>query len=1222
MESRLMATEINKIQNILESKFSMENYVVLIEEVFSSAKIVSPYKQKSEYSNFTSHIVGYNHVADYVTPDGKSVLILAVELQKESYVENSRSTQRSYAKKLIESNNNDAAIIAFYTKNDSKWRLSYVRLDYDMKFEAGRLKAEEKITPAKRYSFLVGEDEPSHTAIERLYLFISDKNAHPTLNDLDEIFSVEKVTKEFFNLYCEKYHELRECLLENEDFLEESERCGFTVEQFAKKLMGQIVFLYFLQKKGWLGVGAWPETLTEKEYRNIFYTKGAQGKLIKDNLPKVYIKNEDEYILHTRALYHISPEAEEVIANNIPQNVAAEKRKNWGDGSKRFLRGLFEFYKKHDVNGNFYNDYLEPLFYDTLNKNRGNMGYSTLLHCRIPFLSGGLFEPINGYDWQLSDLRIPDEIFSNRDGKVENIGDGILDIFDRYNFTMSEDEPMEREVAIDPEMLGKVFENLLDVTDRKSKGAFYTPREIVHYMCQESLINYLTNTTRLEEEDIRDLIIYGDFMKDEDTVKEKRLGNSEMFISEDIFKVDRDGTIVVNRLNDIDEALKDIRIADPAVGSGAFPVGMLNEIVRARQTLTEYMAIVERTKAVSEAQANKLVRNLRSERNAYDLKKYTIQNSIFAVDIEPSAVDIAQLRLWLSLVIDDEINPSATNILEGHRNPLPLPNLECNILCGNSLVDEFEGYPLLGSNEDIATNYEGQAYSLFQNEYDAVISKILETQNLIFNCNEPLKKEQLLKELSSLKDTAIESQLFYMSPETRERYEATKDLTSKPYILWQLEFAKVFKEKGGFDVVIGNPPYIQLQKTINEDTGEKMGDQYQNLGFSTFAKTGDIYCLFYEKGYQLLHKNGVLSFITSNKWMRAGYGEKLRAFLANKTNPMCLIDFAGQKVFESATVDVNILILTKQTNQHRTIACVAKEASLDNLSVFIKQNRCIMNFQSSESWPIFSPVEQAIKRKIDAVGTPLRDWDISINYGIKTGCNEAFIINGAKKDELIAADPNSAEIIRPILRGKDVKRYNYDFADLWLINVHNGIKKDAIPAININDYPAVKAHLDKYYDKLCRRSDKGDTPYNLRNCVYMDDFSKQKIVWGNLCLSAQFAFVDEDLYINAPSPMIVPGNKYLLAILNSSIGDWYIRQLGVTRNGGYFEYKPMFIEQLPVPQISLEAQAPFIEIVDNIISAKKDHMNTSNLEAILNNMVYILYSLTDNEIKYIESFSQ
>ena len=273
---------------------------------------------------------------------------------------------------------------------------------------------------------------------------------------------------------------------------------------------------------------------------------------------------------------------------------------------------------------------------------------------------------------------------------------------------------------------------------------------------------------------------------------------------------------------------------------------------------------------------------------------------------------------------------------------------------------------------------------------------------------------------------------------------------------------------------------------------------------------------------------------------------------------------------------------------------------------------------TGNSWTILSPIELSIKTKIESVGTPLRDWGLSINRGILTGFNEAFIISTKKKDELIAEDPKSAEIIRPILRGRDIKRYYYNFSDLWVINTHNGLKNQNVPPIDVNDYPAIKRHLDCYYDKLAKRADKGDSPYNLRNCAYMNDFYEQKIVWGNLCLSSQFTLAEEGFFINAPSPMIVPGNKYVLAILNSKLGDWFIRQLGVTRNGGYFEYKPMFVQELPIPLISEAEQEPFCTLVDNILMLKKNNESTEELEQQIDDMVYSLYALTDEERAYIE----
>ena len=292
------------------------------------------------------------------------------------------------------------------------------------------------------------------------------------------------------------------------------------------------------------------------------------------------------------------------------------------------------------------------------------------------------------------------------------------------------------------------------------------------------------------------------------------------------------------------------------------------------------------------------------------------------------------------------------------------------------------------------------------------------------------------------------------------------------------------------------------------------------------------------------------------------------------------------------------------------------------------QNSAIMEFANSDSWTILSSLEQSIKRKIDAIGTPLRDWNISINYGIKTGFNDAFIISGELKDELIALDQKSAEIIRPILRGRDIKRYSYEFADLWIIATFPSRHYD------IDDYPAVKKHLLTFgMERLEQtgrkhvvdgmevkaRKKTSNKWYETQDSIsYWDDFSKQKIVWGNLCLSSQFAFVEDEFFINAPSPMIVPGNKYLLAVLNSKLGDWYIRNLGVTRNGGYFEYKPMFVEQLPIPIISDADQAVYSALVDTIYSAKAKGEETNEVEAKIDQLVYNLYGLTDQEISFIE----
>ena len=277
----------------------------------------------------------------------------------------------------------------------------------------------------------------------------------------------------------------------------------------------------------------------------------------------------------------------------------------------------------------------------------------------------------------------------------------------------------------------------------------------------------------------------------------------------------------------------------------------------------------------------------------------------------------------------------------------------------------------------------------------------------------------------------------------------------------------------------------------------------------------------------------------------------------------------------------------------------------------------ISNFSSSESWSILSDIERSIKTKIESIGTPLKDWDIQINYGIKTGFNDAFIIDSAKRNEILNAcqcedeRQRTAALIRPILRGRDIRRYGYEWADLWLINTHNGVK-DTLERIHIEDYPAIKQHLDYYWDKIESRADKGDTPYNLRNCAYVDEFSKPKIVWGNLNTKGSYALAPENMFINAPACMIVPGSQYLLAMLNSKVADCYIRNMGVVRNGGFFEYKPMFVEQIPVPQ----PQDSIVASIENVLNSDApDDLKDKQLEEIIESM----FDFTEQEIAHLRN---
>ncbi len=418
------------LEETFEQEFVIDRFANFIKELFNHFNI--SIRDVPLWKEYYDYVETVNSLGVYRDSDKRSIEVFTIKLKRTRSRDRARTMQRNLVARYLTKFNLDAALVAFYGDDPEDWRLSFVKMEYELtKDEKGNLKVTEELTPARRYSFLVGKNEPNHTCKLQFLGLIKEETTDPLLTQIEETFSIEKVTKEFFSEYKELYLKLKESLeksIENDEvILQEFENKVIKTSDFAKKLMGQIVFIYFLQKKGWLGV---------------------------------------------------------------------EKGRDWGTGPKKFLRKLFNGeIVEYD---NFFNDVLEHLFYDALSsKHDGD--YYDKFECKIPFLNGGLFEPINDYDWRKTDIQLNNDIFKE-----------ILDTFDLYNFTVKEDEPLEKEVAVDPEMLGKVFENLLEIEDRKSKGAFYTPREIVHYMCQESLINYLNTNSKLDKEDIDNFIRLGD----------------------------------------------------------------------------------------------------------------------------------------------------------------------------------------------------------------------------------------------------------------------------------------------------------------------------------------------------------------------------------------------------------------------------------------------------------------------------------------------------------------------------------------------------------------------------------------------------------------------------------------------------------------------------------------------------------------------------------------
>ena len=1149
---------------------------------------------------YKDNIQYYKHVANY--NDGMNNIGVFIIKLNETTSTNARSMQRNFVATLLSKYNLDASLVAFYSNKEGSWRLSLVKKE--LSFSDKGIK--EELTPAKRYSYLVGENESVHTAQEFLLKLLDIDDRKITLDDIEKQFDVEKVTKKFFEEYKEKYLELKEFLDKNEDFQTEAKNCDFDSIEFAKKLMGQIVFLYFLQKKGWLGVQLVPSKLSIEEYNELL----SKSDSVSQNLIKNYFEiSDDKYIVIKTKLRMLELQEDLINLTNIFKGSKYDMP--WGTGKKDFIRSIFNQAQKEHKN--FFDDYLEHFFYKGLNEKRENQ-YFPLFNCKIPFLNGGLFEPLNNYRWSSAHFEINNSLFSNDDKT------GILDFLDLYNFTIDEEEPLEKEIAVDPEMLGKIFENLLDVNDRKSKGAFYTPREIVHYMCQESLANYLVNKVNLNYDETIQFIKYGDVISQYDW--EQSINDSKDFII---------GKTLYENLINIDDALINVKIADPAVGSGAFPLGMLNEIVKLRTSIQTYILIKNELGLIN---LNELNNTKHFETDIYKMKLQTIENSIYAVDIESSAVDITKLRLWLSLIVD----------YPNDQEPRPLPNLDCKIMQGDSLLDEFDGIKLFDAKQlennlkKYNRNMSNKTYverigiqlNLQLDSKDVDLTKymdeILKFQKEYFITSDNKAKKEIKSRIDSLQLMMVKETL-KDKPDKLKAFEKEACKRNKPWFIWQLEFYDVFKYNGGFNIVIGNPPYVQLQKD-----GGKLANLYKNSKYEVFTSMADLYCLFYEKGHNILTNDGILCFITSNKWLRAGYGEKLRQFLSTKTNPLLLIDFAGNKVFDSATVDVNILEFSKHKNLKNTKSCTILENYKNNLYEYIIKNCSYNKFNTSENWVILNQIESSIKNKIEKVGVPLGEWDVQINYGIKTGYNDAFIIDTDTKDKLIKADPKNAEIIRPILRGKDIKRYKYNFSNLWIIAIPCGFtnKKSSnnknkekwfkenysvIYKYFVEREEFLSLHRSSSTKGLYKRDDQGDYWWELRSCKYMNDFNKQKIIYPETTQGAYFV-LDNDSFFIDKTCFIMTGNKlkFLQSVLSSQLFEFAYKRIFSSIELGKkgYQYNKFSIVKLPIIEPSIEMEIEMNTLNDNYIKTG-DSIYLKKIDSVL----YNCYNITSDEIQYI-----
>ena len=1137
-----------RFEETLTKAFNHDRYVQFLRELLDNMQAVSPNREVKPWNTFSAAVDHYRHIGNYVGEDKNKVALFSVCLKNDKNLENARSMQRTFVKTLLENSDCAGALVAFYTAGDlDKWRLSLVRMDYE--FSKGKLS--EKLTPAKRYSYLVGKGEPCHTAQERLYPIFVEDDLNPSLDELEDAFSVEAVTKDFFAQYREKYLDLKEFLDSNPEFTAEAESRGFNSEQFAKKLMGQIVFLYFIQKKGWLGVNAFPYKLTEREYKTGFYRSGRKPKEL---MPLVYKQRADGFFYRdNNALLHLSPEDETTLSTLV-------KGDAWGDGPKDFMRQIFEGCK--DAGKNFFDDYLEPLFYTGLNLNRGDNAFFPPLHRRIPFLNGGLFEEMEGYDWRNNDFRIPNELFSNIDLKGKREADGILDVFDRYNFTMAEDEPMEREVAIDPEMLGKVFENLLDVKDRKSKGAFYTPREIVHYMCQESLINYLVKKTTIPVEDIRKFILFGEYFRDEDTkktifVKGENGGKGHMeFDYEKLMEMP--DTIFsylkkVNRLQEIDELLSCVRVVDPAVGSGAFPLGMLTEIVKARETITAYMTI----------DMNAYQRlSYRSLRNQYRLKRDTIKNSIFACDLEASATDITKLRLWLSLVIDNQIMDQENDEFGYTTKPRELPNLDCNIICGNSLVDEFEGVPLITENAALRNESKGRQMTTFDQSLGILISELIELQSKLYDEKDHVAKEALKNQIQEIYNQIVMEQISSNNRIVDDYYQVIQQ-ASKPFVLWQLYFPNVFRNNGGFDIVIGNPPYVNI---VNLEANYRA---YLQKHYTITKNKVDLYAYFVEMSKKIINNDGQITFIIPQTWKATDSFEKFRRLIFDNFRLLQVVNL-NMGTFDAVVRPVIIQLQSGSTSDYVISIRDDKFKEIDQIEVkeVLQSAHYVLDTESTQT-------DKKLFRKIER-GTKQLGSILQFTRGIKTSNDKRFISSYVK-------DKDS----HPVYRGKNIKAYtlNWKGEYIWY---RPDLMREKIGCV-----PHEKELFEAEEKIICQRVNS--------SMQLLAAYDKEKNYFLDTTIVSKYDTLVEGYEI-----------KYILGLMNSKlINYWYCFKYRMPTIGLYE------LHSIPVRPAPAEIQKEICRKVDEILEKTAVKMPFEEIAYDIDEIIFDLYEISQDERNYI-----
>ncbi len=945
-----------------------------------------------------------------------------------------------------------------------------------------------------------------------------------------EAFDVEKLTKVFYNGYRELFDRVKKVILayNPHPYFEDQTR----LHQFSQRLLGRVMFLYFLQKKEFLA------------------------------------------------------------------------------GDRRFLSRQYDLLKPKPEGTNYYSDVLEPLFFETLNQLRPNFESR---FGKIPYLNGGLFDRDYGEGIRdtagketPSHIILPNSLFDRSDS------DSILGFFNSYNFTISENVQGDEDVAVDPEMLGKVFENMLEAEERGKSGTFYTPRGIVNFMCVEVLSRYLADETGMTPDAIRELVELDPDLPDKEFNQKLTPAQAKA----------------------LKRAIAEVKVLDPAVGSGAFPLGMMQVILGVMQ-------------AVDRRESGRTVK--RGSLTISEWKRKIIESNLYGVDIKPEAIEVAKLRMWLSLVVDI---PSIDDVEA-------LPNLDYKLMCGDSLISSIHGEQLIPDTHSLNVKGTQKVLEIAPvNPVQKAIKSLLELQHLYYGASADERRalrQQIIEAEANVFRKAIEMQRKFLLEEkaytgnsgnksykglaakaqlaqTKKRQEIEEELNkfaaevergerSISFFQYYLHFRDVFEAKGGFDIVIGNPPYVR-NKEIN-NLKLSLSREYE-----CYTGVADLFVYFYEQAIKLLKNNGYLSYISSNKYFRSGYGEKLRKYLSLNTKIAIIIDFGDALVFEAmAYPSIIMASKCKSTENNIRILNWASDKKIDDF-VSIYRNESFLLEQkhlNCEGWQLESTKLINLFQKLQNSGIPLGKYiDNEIYFGILTGFNEAFIVDEQTKNELISSHNSSATILKPFLKGRNLKRYSINYDGYYLIKIESSEnRKHPWSNLNQNDaeeifsktYPAIYKRLKGFKDKLTKRDAQGKYYWELRSCKYWDKLELPKIIYPDIYSHQSFTFDFGNFYLANTCYFISSKQIWICGLLNSYIVEWFYSQISNKIRGGYLRAFTDYIKQIPIPTTT-EPERKAIEIlVQKCLDAKGQ--GVEQWEAEIDERVAHLYGLTADEMKII-----